>query len=100
MANTVKRLTRGSVATVEASVYTTPGSTKAVVTNIVLTNTTGAAKTATVKLGTHEILSGVEVAANGVFAFDLRQVLESGEVVAAVASAEGLKLHISGMEVA
>lgn len=100
MANTVKRLSRGSVATTEATVYTTPGSATAVVTNIVLTNTTGAAITATVKFGTHEILAEVPVAANGVFAFDLRQVLQANEVVTASASAAGMKLHISGMEVA
>ncbi len=99
MANSVKKLARGSVATTEATVYTTPGSGQAVVTNIVLTNTTGAAITATVKLATVEVLAGVSIAANGVFAFDLRQVLDANEVIAAVASAAGLKLHISGMEV-
>lgn len=100
MANIVKRLSRGSVATTEATVYTTPGSATAVVTNIVLTNTTGTAVNVTVKLGTHEVLAAVPVAANGVFAFDLRQVLQSGETIAASASAAGIKLHISGMEVA
>ena len=99
MANNVKKLARGSVATTEAGVYTTPGSAQAVVTNIVLTNTTGAAITATVKLATVEVLAGVSIAANGVFAFDLRQVLDAAETIAAVASATGLKLHISGMEV-
>jgi hypothetical protein len=99
MPNLIKKLARGSVATTEASVYTTPGSAQAVITNIVLTNTTGAAITATVKLATVEVLSGVSIAANGVFAFDLRQVLDSSEAIAASASAVGLRLHISGMEV-
>lgn len=99
MPNTIKKLTRGSVATTEATVYTTPGSGQAVVTNIVLTNTTGAAITATVKLATVEVVAGVSIAANGVFAFDLRQVLDSSETIAASASAVGLRLHISGMEV-
>ena len=99
MPNQVKKLARGSVATTEATVYTTPGLAQAVVTNIVLTNTTGAAITATVKLATVEVLAAVSIAANGVFAFDLRQVLDANEVIAASASAVGLKLHISGMEV-
>jgi len=99
MPNIVKKLARGSVATTEASVYTTPGSAQAVVTNIVLTNTTGAAITSTVKLATVEVLAGVSIAANGVFAFDLRQVLDANEAISAVASAAGLKLHVSGMEV-
>ena len=99
MPNIVKKIARGSVATTEASVYSTPGSAQAVVTNIVLTNTTGAAITATIKLATVEVLSGVSIAANGVFAFDLRQVLDAAEEIRAVASATGLRLHISGMEV-
>jgi hypothetical protein len=99
MPNLIKKLARGSVATTEAPVYTTPGSAQAVITNIVLTNTTGAAITATVKLATVEVLASVSIAANGVFAFDLRQVLDSSETIAASASAVGLRLHISGMEV-
>jgi hypothetical protein len=99
MANSVKKLARGSVLTSDTTVYTAPGSGQAVVTNIVLTNTTGAAITATVKLATVEVLAAVSIAANGVFAFDLRQVLDASEVISASASATGLKLHISGMEV-
>jgi hypothetical protein len=99
MANTVKKLARGSVLTSEATVYTTPGSAQAVVTNIVLTNSTGTAITATVKLANVEVLAEISIAANGVFAFDLRQVLDASETIAAVASASGLRLHISGMEV-
>ena len=99
MANSVKKLARGSVLTSDTTVYTAPGSGQAVVTNIVLTNTTGAAITATVKLATVEVLAAVSIAANGVFAFDLRQVIDPNGVISASASAIGLKLHISGMEV-
>ena len=99
MSNSVKKLARGSVLTSETTVYTAPGSGQAVVTNIVLTNTTGTAITSTIKLAGVEVLAGVSVAANGVFAFDLRQVLDASEAIAAVGSAAGLKLHISGMEV-
>lgn len=99
MANSVKKLARGSVATTDTTVYTAPGAGQAVVTNIVLTNTTGAAITATLKLSTVEVLAGVSIAANGVFAFDLRQVLDANEIMSASASATGLKLHVSGMEV-
>lgn len=100
MPNIVKKLARVSVTTVaDTAVYTTPGSAQAVVTNIVLTNTTGAAITATVKLATVDVLSAVSIAANGVFAFDLRQVIDASETITASASAVGLRLHISGMEV-
>jgi len=70
MANTVKKLFRGSVATSAADVYTVPAATTAVVTNIVLTNTTANVLTGTVKLATHEVLSAVTVPANGIFALD------------------------------
>lgn len=99
MANNVKKLARGSVALTDTAVYTTPGTGQAVVTNIVLTNTTGTAITATVKLATVDILSGISIAANGVFSFDLRQVLEANNTMSAAASAVGLNIHASGMEI-
>lgn len=98
--NNMKRLSRGSLTTSETTLYTAPASGgQAVVTNIVVTNTTSTAITATIKLGTHEVLNNSSVAANGVLAFDLRQVLESSETIAGSASAAGLKAHISGVEV-
>lgn len=100
MANNIKKLARGAVLTAaDTLVYTTPGSGQAVVTNVVLTNTTGAAILATVKLATVDVLSGISIAANGVFAFDLRQVLDANETITASATAVGLRLHVSGMEV-
>lgn len=99
MANSIKRFVRTPAPTTEAALYTTPANTSAVVTNIVLTNTTIGALTATVKLGGMAVLSGTSVGANGVFAFDLRQALEPAEDIAVVASGEGLNIHISGMEV-
>lgn len=99
MANTVKKLFRGNVATSAADVYTVPASTVAVVTNIVLTNTTASVVTGTVKLSSHEVLAAVTVPANGIFALDLKQVMEASETVNAAASAAGLKLHVSGMEI-
>jgi hypothetical protein len=99
MPNLVKKLARQELATSEGTLYTTPSATSTVVTNIVLTNTTASAITGTIKLGTHEVLSSVSVAANGILALDLRQVLEANEIIAGVASSAGLKAHISGTEV-
>jgi hypothetical protein len=100
MANTVKKLSRAAVATSEGTLYTVPALTTTVVTNIVLTNTTATAITATVKLDTFSVLDTISVAANGVFAFDLRQVIETTATIRAFASATGLNAHISGMEIA
>lgn len=100
MANTVKKLARGPITASEVTQYTVPGSTTAVVTNIVITNTTAAAVTATVKFATVEVLAGATISANGVLALDLKQVLNDAETITAQASATGLRLHISGMEIA
>jgi len=99
MPNSVKKLFRGNVGTSAADVYTVPSATTAVITNIVLTNTTSNVLTGTVKLGTHDVLSAVTVPANGIFAFDLKQVLDASETVNAIGSGAGLKLHVSGMEI-
>ena len=99
MANTVKKLFRGNLTTSATDVYQVPNATTAVVTNIVLTNTTSSVLTATVKLGTFDVLSAVSVPANGIFAFDLKQVLEATDTLNAVASAAGVRLHVSGMEI-
>ena len=100
MANTVKKLARVALTASATDVYTTPALTTTVVTNIVLTNTTGAALTANVKLSTIELLTSVTVPANGIFALDLKQVLNTTETINANASATGLRLHVSGMEIA
>lgn len=100
MANTVKKLARVALTTSAVDVYTTPALTTTVVTNIVLTNTTGAALTATVKLSTVELMSAISVPANGIFAIDLKQVLNTTETINALASANGLRIHVSGMEIA
>ena len=99
MPNNIKKIYRGTVGTSEGTLFTTGASAQVVVTNILLTNTTSTAVTATVKFGTTEVLSGVSVSANGVLAIDIRQALDSLETISAFASATGVRAHISGMEV-
>jgi len=99
MPNVVKRLARASLTTSSATVYTVPASTTAVVTNIVLTNTSSTVLTGTVRLAGVDILSAVTVPANGIFAFDLKQVMDAAETVTALSSGTGLRLHISGLEI-
>ena len=99
MPNIVKKLARQTLATSEGTLYTVPASTNTVVTNILLCNTTSSAITSTIKLATHDVLNTVSVAANGIFALDLRQVMDATEVISGSASAAGLKVHISGTEV-
>ncbi len=99
MANIVKKLARGAITASEVTQYTVPSATTTVVTNIVITNTTAAAVTATVRLAGVDVISAAAVAANGILAIDLKQVLDATETITALASTTGLRLHISGMEI-
>jgi hypothetical protein len=99
MPNLIKKIYRGSVGTSESTLFTVGASAQVVVTNILLTNTTTTAVTATVKFGDVDVLSGVSVSANGVLAIDIRQAMDANETIKASASATGVRAHISGMEV-
>jgi hypothetical protein len=90
MANNIKKIYRGAVNTSESTLFTVGASAQVVVTNILLTNTTATAVTATVKFGDVEVLSGVSVSANGVLAIDIRQALDALETIKATASAAGV----------
>lgn len=99
MPNIAKKLVRANAPTSETALYTTPASTTAVVTNIVVSNTTAAAVAITIKLAGTEVLAGTSVSANGILALDLKQVINATETIQVTAGAAGLRVHISGMEV-
>jgi hypothetical protein len=97
---TSKTLARTAAATSNATLYTVPSSTTAVVTNIVVANTAATAATFTIKLDGIDLLSGVALAANTTAFFDLKQVLTTTKVLAGSASATTVNFHISGVEIA
>lgn len=99
MATTSKALARTAAATASATLYTVPAGTTAIVTNIAVANTNGAAATFTLTLDGIELVSGASVAANSVAFFDLKQVLTATKVIAGFASTTAVKFHISGVEV-
>jgi hypothetical protein len=100
MATTSKAMYRGAATTSNATLYTVPSSTTAVVTNIVVTNTAGTSATYTIKLDGVDILSGVTLPANGVSAVDIKQVLSATDLIEGSASATSVNFHISGVEIA
>lgn len=100
MAVTSKALARTAAATSSATLYTVPSATTAVVTNIVVSNPTTSAVTATMTLDSVNIIPTVSIAANSVFAFDLKQVLAAGKIIAGYASSTSVTFHISGVEIA
>lgn len=104
MAVTSKTLFRGAATTtVTTLLYTVPASTKAVVTNIAVTNTAGSAATFTLSLGTAATPTSLHtttaIAANSTIYIDCKQTLATTEVVKGGASAATVNFHISGVEI-
>ena len=122
MAITQKRLyVSGSpspqqLTTTSAVYYTVPQSTITIVKQIILTNTTSSAKTATVRLkplgvteaATHDILSSVSLAANETLSFNCSLVLNnngsaasatnSDQITALASANSAVNLTIVGVE--
>ena len=100
MATTSKALARTAAATSSTTLYTVPGSTTTVVTNIVVTNTAGSAGTFTLNLDGVALATTSSVPANDVVIFDIKQVLAATKTITGLASATTINFHISGVEIA
>ena len=100
MATTTKALARTAAATSSTTLYTVPGSTTTVVTNIVVTNTAGSVGTFTLNLDGVAIATTASVPANDVIIFDIKQVLAATKTITGLASATTINFHISGVEIA
>ena len=99
MAVTSKVLFRGAAATTSTTLYTTPATATAVVTNIGVTNTTTSAVTASILLDDVAILSGVSVDAKTSIFIDLKQVVDASDTIKGSASTTAVNFHISGVEI-
>ena len=99
MATTVKALVRAAFATGSATLYTVPASTTAVVSNIVVTNSSATAATFTLQLDGVDLFKDAAIAGNSTAMFDLKQVLTTTKIIAGLASAITVKVHISGVEI-
>jgi hypothetical protein len=100
MAVTSKVLFRGAAATSSTTLYTTPATATAVVTNIGVTNTTTSAVTASILLDDVAILSSVAVDAATTIFVDLKQVVDASNTIKGSASTTAVNFHISGVEIA
>jgi len=99
MAVTSKVLFRGAAATTSTTLYTTPATATAVVTNIGVTNTTTSAVTASILLDDVAILSSVAVDASTTIFVDLKQVVDASDTIKGSASTTAVNFHISGVEI-
>ena len=97
--NAPKVLYRNAVPTSTTTLYTAPALGSAVVTNIVLSNTSSSPVNVTVNLDTIAIVPNIAIAAGGIYTMDIRQALNANGTLSAIASATGLNIHASGMEI-
>jgi hypothetical protein len=99
MATATKVLARTAAATSSTTLYTVPGATTTVVSNIAVTNTSASAQTFTLTLNAIALHTTTAIAANSTVYIDLKQVLDATQVIAGLASATTVNFHISGVEV-
>lgn len=100
MATTSKALFRGAATTsTGTTLYTVPSSTITVVTNVIVTNTAGAAGTFTIGLAGTNLATAVYVAANDSTVLDIKQPLTATQTITGGASATTINFHISGVEI-
>ena len=100
MATTTKALFRGAATTtLTTTLYTVPSATTAVVTNIVVANTAATAATFDLSLNGVKLADAVAIAADSIFSFDLKQVIDATQTIQGGASATTVNFHISGVEI-
>lgn len=105
MATTTKVFYRGAASTTANTVlYTAPNtSTIAIVTNIVVTNTSAASGTFRLSLADVALATDTVIAANDSTVIDLKQVIPANNPALTIkgsASATTVIFHISGVEIA
>jgi hypothetical protein len=95
MAVTLYPLARVSGTTTVSGIYTvTSGS--AIVTNLIVSNTTAASGNFTVSFAGVTMFNAAPILANSTAFFDMKQVLLSGQTINAQVSVSGINFHISG----
>lgn len=98
MATTVTRFRAGTAGLTDSSAYTVPAGNTAIVTNVILSNKTGATRTVTILTGGVSFCTGLQVPANGTVNFDARVVLNATETITVTAdSASAVDFLISGV---
>lgn len=97
MAATPALFYRGAAATSSATLYT--ASTKAVLTDIVISNTSSNQEYVTMTVDGINILPTVPVSPNTVITIQPKTVLAATKILAGYATSTSVKFHISGVEI-
>ena len=98
MAVTPELFYRGAAATSSTTLYTAPS--KAVLTDIVVSNTSANQQYVTITVDGVNIVPAVPVSANQVVNLQFKTVVPSGDVIAGFATSTDVKFHVSGVEIA
>jgi hypothetical protein len=99
MATATKSFFRGSASTSNTTLYTVPSSTTAVITNIVVNNTSSTSATYSILLDSVNIETSNTIPGNGSAYIDLKQVLDATKIISGSASTTSVRFHISGVEI-
>lgn len=91
---------RGAAATSSTTLYTVPSNTTSVLTDIVVSNTSADQQYVTITIDGINVVPTVPVSANQVLNFQFKTVIGAADVIAGYASSTGVKLHLSGVEIA
>ena len=98
MAVTPELFYRGAAATSSTTLYTAPS--KAVLTDIVVSNTSSSQQYVTMTVDGINILPTVPVSANTVINLQPKTVIGAADILAGFATSADVKFHISGVEIA
>ena len=100
MADTLKQLAKGTLADSNATIYTTPASTTAIVKSIILCNKTSSDATATIKLDGTNVVAAHNIPANDSLPLQLTAILETGDLIEGLSgTTDAIDYYISGIEV-
>ena len=107
MANTSKNLYEGQLAATAApnpALYTVPASTRTIVSEIILCESSGNARTVTIRYNgdaaSNNVYTALALAANETLVLGHNTVLEAGDIIRAFASvAASVNMYVSGMEI-
>jgi hypothetical protein len=100
MATLPRSLFRGAATTtLTTALYSTPANTTTILTNIIVTNTSNAAQTFDLSIGSVKIAALTPIAANSIATFDVKQVLSATTGIQGGASSTAVNFHIAGVEV-
>lgn len=99
MATVQKQFFRGQSFISQNTIYTVPSEKQAIVTSIIVSNTSQDDQTFSIWLDGYEIAADTVIFTKSILSLDIRQVLGTGQEIAIKASSPDVKMHISGVEI-